>query len=240
MPEYAKTEGKLAKKPRLYPSLVIEQIKGIERDFGGREGLCAALSLAPSSPDVDYFLGQLGDPRNSGQSLAEICARSGMLPGHLLLLVMDAGKLVARARAAHLAQAGITPVIQDILRRAAPFEQDCPTCMVDGTSTGRITPDPTPQKLNPSPEPCPDCRGALRLLHLPDLSRQELALDLANLLPKGGGFNIAVQQNNSGGGGSGHTRLLDEVTRLAEGSLYDEMPAAPPVEGEILPPDPQE
>lgn len=229
----------LARKTRMFPSLVIDQIARLEADYGGRAGLIAALILVPSTPDLEYFLGQLGDPKNAQESLAEICARSNMLPGQILQLIMEGGKLVARARAAHLAQAGIGPVIVDILRRAAPYEQDCTTCMVDGQPTGTVTPEPTKDKPNPTPEPCPECRGALKLLYQPELARQELALELSQLLPKGGGgIHIAMQQNAGGSGGASHTRLLDTVAQIAEDALYSE-PLPPPVEAEILPPDPE-
>lgn len=227
--------NKLARKSRVFPSLVIEQIKRMESDYGGREGLIAMLTLSPLTPDVEYFLGQLGDPRNASQSLGEICARSNVLPGHILHLLTEASYLTAKARAAHIAQRGISPVVEDIVRRAAPYEEDCLECMVDGKPTGSVTPEPSAKVPNPGPIPCPTCKGALRLLHMPELSRQELALDLANLLPKGGGgINIAVQQNNHQHGGSvGGT--LDTIQQLAEQALYGGDPLAPPiVEGDVL------
>lgn len=222
------------RRARSYPSLVVQQLHTMEQEYGGRQGLVGALMLAPMTPDLEYLVGQLGDPRNGTASLAAICARANVLPGHLLHLLMEGGRLVARARAAHLVHGGIAPVIQDILRRAAPYEEACIDCMVEGVSTGTITAEPTPTVPNPVPHPCPVCKGALKLLHLPELSRQELALELGQLLPKGGGINIALQQNNHGGGRD-HTKTLDLVQQLAEEALYEDQPGPAPVtEGEVV------
>lgn len=229
--------SKLAKRAKQYPSLVVQQIAQLEKDYGGREGLVGVLSMAPMTPDLEYLLGQLGDPRNVRQSLAEVCARSYVLPGQLLHVLMSAGQLYIKARAAHLTQQGISPVIADVLRRAAPYEEACTACMVDGKSLGWITAEPTKDQPNPQPEPCPTCRGALRVVVLPELSRQELALELAHLLQKGGGINIQNNQQINNLGGGGHTNVLDQIQQLAEGALYEDGDPLPAIDAEPLPPE---
>lgn len=212
--------SKLDKKARVFTELVVDQIAQLEADYGGRRGLVAVLSMAKLSEDLEYFLGQLGDPRNAGVSLAELCARSHLLPGQLLHHLLSAGQLYAKARTAHQVQLGLAPVVTDLLRRAAPYEEDCLDCMVEGKPQGTVTPEPTPAQPNPQPIPCPTCKGALRLRYLPELARQELVLDLAQVLPKGGGLSIAMQQNNLGGDAGSSHRALDAVQKLAEQALY--------------------
>lgn len=230
--------SKLQKKAKVFTGLVVEQIAQLERDYGGRAGVVAVLSMAKLSEDLEYFLGQLGDPRNAGVSLAELCARSHILPGQLLQLLLSAGQLYAKARTAHQVHLGLSPVVADLLRRAAPYEEDCTECMVEGRPQGTVVPEPTPQNQNPAPIPCPTCKGALRLRYLPDLTRQELVLDLAQVLPKGGGMQINMQQNNLGEGGGGSHRALDAVQKLAEQALYGAGPLEVPdaLEAEVDPP----
>ncbi len=106
------------------------------------------------------------------------------------------------------------------MRRAAPYED---TCNGGCQGTGSLTPEPSPEQPNPVPTPCPTCQGIGVLKYQPDLERQKMAIDMAQLLPKGGGIQIAQINANSGqnslSGGSG-TGALEMLQRLSDRVLY--------------------
>ena len=78
---------------------------------------------------------------------------------------------------------------------------------------------------------CPTCQGAKALRYLPELRRQELALDLASLLPKAGGLSITnntLAAASGGAIGAGAGSMLDKVQQLIDGTLYDGYGGPPP------------
>lgn len=214
---------------RAYPQTVVVELQRIEQDLGGRAEIVGMLTLAPLSPDLRYILGLLGDPQHDQMTLAEICAAGNVLPGELLKHLTSAALLRGKVLASRKIGDGIAAVAEDVMRRAAPFEDACYTCAGIGT----ITPEPTTQTPNPSPGPCETCKGAGKLRYQPDLERQRLAIDMAQLLPKSGGINIA-QINQAGsqggpGGGGGSLEILQQVT---DKLLYGSGPGIPPSAGE--------
>lgn len=209
-----------------FPPTVVAQLALIEKDLGGRQALVGLLSLAALTPDQRYVLGLLGDPDCDGQTLAEICTLGNILPGELLSQLTVAAQRLGKVRAAQIVAAGTPAVVDDIMRRAAPYEESCPTCQ----GVGSITADPTPTTPNPSPAPCQICAGGGRLRYPPDLERQKLAVDLAQLLPKGGGLNIALQQNNGlagSGGSSTGMGLAEKLDAFMDQLLYADQPPPP-------------
>lgn len=220
----------LARKPEQYTPLVVRELAQIEADLGGRGALVGMLALAPLTPDLRYVLGLLGDPLHQSLSLAEICARGNLLPGDLLTQLSRAALLKGKVLAGQQIAKYIGPVTEDILRRAAPYDAPC-----NGGcgGTGSITLDPTPVNPNPSPQPCMTCRGTGTLRYQPDLERQKLAVELAQLLPKGGGIQIA-QINGAAPTGSGGQGVLEKLQAVTDQLLYG--PAdAPPIEVEVTP-----
>lgn len=237
----------LTKPPKVLPSLVHEELARIEADLGGRRHLVGLLTLAPLTDDLRYLLGVLGEPRHDKHSLATLCARANILPGELIRHLGDAALLRGKTLALQKIGNGIAAVAEDVMRRAATYTETCNVCL----GTGSLTPAPTPAQPNPTPGPCETCKGLGALAFYPDLDRQKLAVDMAQLLPKGGGVNIAVQQNNLGGKGGG-MGALERMQLLTDKILYGtdapeeaaeavepaEAPvtAAAPVEGELVPP----
>lgn len=198
-----------------YPPLVVQELTDLETTLGGRQELVGLLALAPLTPDLKYILGMLGDPTHQGRSLAEICAVGNILPGELLKQLASAAILRGKVQASRLVGQGIAAVAEDVMRRAAPYEEACHDCR----GTGTITPDPTPAIPNPTPGPCDTCQGTGRLRYQPDLERQKLAIDMAQLLPKSGGINIAqINAQAPAGGGGGTT--IDALQRLTDRILY--------------------
>jgi hypothetical protein len=212
--------------------LVVESLQQLEADLGGRRAIVGMLALAPLTPDLEDLLGMLGDERRyPNESLATLCAQAHVLPGDLIQMLTSAALLQGKVRAAQKVGQGIAAVAQDVVRRAAPYVEPCYACMVNGVSTGTYTPEPTTNTPNPSPVPCETCKGSKELLHQPDLDRQKLALEMAQLLPKGGGLSITNQQLNIGGSGGGGGTLgfnfIDQIQQLADQGLYGDAPLLP-------------
>lgn len=222
----------LDRKQAFYTPSVIESLEAIERDLGGRRALIGLLVIAPLTLDLRYVLGLLGDPAHQQVSLAEICARGNILPGdllrHLSAAALQRGKVLASQRIGD----GIAAVADDIMRRAAPYEAPC-----NGgcAGTGTLTPDPTSAAPNPSPEPCEACRGTGKLVYSPDLERQKLAVEMAQLLPKSGGIQIAQINAPAGGSPGGGTGPLESIQRLTDQLLYGRgEPGEEPADGELV------
>lgn len=218
-----------------YPAVVVQQLAQLEVDLGGRAEVVGMLTLAPLTPDLRYLLGLLGDPQTQRQSLAETCMLANVLPGELLKHLSAAALLAGKVRASQKIGAGIAAVAEDVMRRAAPYEEPCHAC----SGTGSCTPEPTPQVPNPCPGPCETCNAVGRLRYQPELERQKLAVDLAQLLPKSGGIQIAQINNAPGGGASGGAGMLERLQQFTDKVLYEDRPPAPaedPVEAEILDP----
>lgn len=211
-----------------YPATVVEQLTALERDLGGRDAVVGMLTLAPLTPDLKYLLGLLGDPLCASNSLAETCMLANVLPGELLKHLAAAALLAGRVRASQKIGAGIAAVAEDVMRRAAPYEEPCHACQ----GTGSLTPDPTPQVPNPSPGPCATCQGVGKLRYQPEFERQKLAVDLAQLLPKGAGIQIAQINHPGGGAGGSSGGVLERLQQFTDRVLYDDRPSAPPGEEE--------
>lgn len=220
------TKGVARRRPAAFPATVVEELARIESDLGGRREIVSMLVLAPLTPDLRYLLGLLGDPRAARLSLAELCVRGNVLPGALLKHLGDAALLAGKVRAARHIGQGIAAVAQDVMKRAAPFEAPCYACQGVGT----LVPEPTPAQPNPSPERCDTCNGTGRLLYQPDLERQKLAIEMAQLLPKSGGIQIA-QINASGGAGAlgSGVGAMERISALTDRILY-----GAPQDAEIL------
>lgn len=199
----------------VFTPTVVQQLTAIEADLGGRRELVGMLVLAPLTPDLRYVLGLLGDPQNQGRTLAQICAQGNVLPGDLLKQLAGAALLRGKVLASQKIGQGIARVAEDIMTRAAPYEDACHAC----AGTGSVTLDPTPAVPNPSPGPCEVCRGCGKLTYRPDLERQKLAVEMAQLLPKSGGIQIAQinapGQEGATGGGS-----LEAIQQLTDRLLY--------------------
>lgn len=235
----ARRAAALAKKVAFYTPTVVQQLATIEADLGGRTALVGLLILAPLTPDLQYVVGLLGDPAQGTVSLAEVCARGNILPGdllkHLATAAMQRGKLLAAQKIGE----GIAAVAADVMRRAAPYEAPCNGgCQ----GTGTITPDPTPAAPNPAPEPCETCHGTGRLVYSPDLERQKLAVEMAQLLPKSSGIQIAqINQGAAAGGpGSAGAGPMERLQQLTDRILYRSGQAGEeePIEADLQDADP--
>lgn len=232
----------LQRNAKVYTPTVIDALSTLEKDLGGRQVIVGFLSLAPLTPDLAYILGILGDPAHGGKSLAECCAHGNILPGQLLTEIEKAAHLRGRVISSQIISSALPAVVRDVMMKAAPYEG---TCNGECRGTGSVTPEPTKENPNPSPEPCETCQGTGRLVYQPKLEHQELALEMGRMLPKGQGLTI----NNAniapaGGGGGGLGGALEKLTQLTDKLLYGDeadRPAyeqtemrAPAAEGEVI------
>lgn len=213
--------------------LVIQQLQVLEEELGGRQEIVGMLTLAPLNPDLRYILGLLGDPRYKAKSLAEICALGNILPGELMKHLSQAALLRGRVLAHHKIGAGIAAVVEDVVAKAAPYEGICNgPCQ----GTGSIVQNPTAENPNPGPEPCPVCRGQGKLIYPAQEDKQKLAIEMAGLLPKGGGLQIVNANVQGGGGGAlGGAGLgaLEQLQQVTDRILYGD--GRPAVDAEIIP-----
>lgn len=174
-------------------------IDALERALGGREALIDVLLAAPATDELTYVVGLIADPSSDPRKLSQLCRRAGVTVGELLA-AYKAGAL-AKAQAAVFARLAerLPAVADDLLTRAAPHYIPCPTCQGEqvvpnlkarGADGKPIDPDDAP-KL-----PCPDCRQqpGYQLVY-PDLARQKLALELAELGPKTGPSVVVDQRD---------------------------------------------
>lgn len=223
------------------PSQLEEQsLALIERTLGGREALVAALSHAPKSRDLEFLLGLIGDPLHAKTPLGHLCAQGGVTPGELLSAWKSGEILRGHVLATKQIVAALPAVVQDVLKRAAPFVDTCTGCQ----GLGRVTPEPTKKKPNPEPETCPACNGGGQLEYPADFDRATLVLELAQLTQKGNGVQINLDQRqahlHAGGGSAGGT--LEALLAASDKILYgeEENPLAPPqpevLDAEVVPP----
>jgi hypothetical protein len=217
---------------QVFTPTVVQELATLEREMGGRTGLVGMLVLAPLTPDLRYVLGLLGDPSKKGLTLAEICALGNVLPGDLLQHLASAALLKGKVLASQKIGAGIAAVAEDVMRRAAPYEDACSVCR----GVGMITPEPTKDQPNPSPETCETCLGTGKLTYRPTIEHQKLAIDMAQLLPKAAGIQIANINGAGGATAGGLGSSLEAVQRLTDQLLYKEAPPEA-IDAETIDPD---
>ena len=158
--------------------------------LGGREALTETLEIAGGTPEVDRILLLLMDSRYATWSLRKLCTLAGLTIADLFAAYKSALIVKAHVEATKVVTDHLVTVVDDIMRRSQPHEVACDTC----TGLGQVTPEPTKKQPTPSPVPCLTCRGTGRQLRQPDLDRQKVALELGQLLTKGGGINLTQNQ----------------------------------------------
>lgn len=186
--------------------------------LGGRDVLLDTLAIADGTPEVHKIVTLLLDPRYGGWSLRRICAQAGLTIADLFGAYRKALVVKAHLQATRVVTEHLVAVVDDVMKRAQPYEITCPPCR----GTGTYTPEPSKRVPNPTPGPCEPCQGTGRLLQTPDLDRQKVALELGQLLQQRGG--LTVQQNNlslpGGGGAIGTPGALEQLQQAVHEVLY--------------------
>jgi len=214
-------------------------VMAFETALGGRDALIDVLAVADDAPEVARILNLLLDPRYQAMSLRRLCTMTGLSVADFFAAYKTAAVVRAHIQAAPIIAAKLLGVVDDLMTRAQPHYLICPVCR----GTGSIVPEPTTAKPNPIPEPCTSCVEGRQLV-LPDLDRQKLALEVAELIKPRGGmvFNQANLLNTNGDRPSGGaTGALEQLQQAASSVLFSRAPA--PVEapetiinGEVAPP----
>lgn len=192
-----------------------QAIDTLIKALGGRESLLDTLAVASDAPEVEGIISLLLDPRYAKMSIRSICHMAGLTVVDLFAALKKAMITRAHLVAYKAITDAIVPVVEDVMKRAAPYTIPCYGCGGGGT----IADPDKPLLSEPTPMICPDCKGGGKLLQLPDLDRQKLALELAQLVQKSAGLQIQqntlqVSAGGSDGGKVGGTLVeLQQVVR---------------------------
>ena len=187
--------------------------------LGGRDQLTEALQIAIDEPEVDQVVTLLLDPRYDHLPLRRICQLASLTVADLFAAYKKAMIVKAHVQAYQRITDKLLPVVEDVMRRAAPFEVGCGACGATGQ-------DRDAEGLPRPGIACPTCAGRGRVLQLPDLDRQKLALELGALLAKSAGISVVQTQQtlnvSAQAGATGRGTL--EAVQQAVGELFGQTP----------------
>jgi hypothetical protein len=199
----------------------------LEDELGGRTRLQTILAHSPTTtPALMEVLVNLADPLKASHSLGRICYEAGLTTGDLLKHYQGALKLVAQTLALRHVARDLPEVAKDVMKRALPSEECCEICL----GTGTYVPEPTPKNKKPAPQRCITCNGTGKVILAPSLDRQQVALDLGELIPKKGGLTIGVQQSLQVATGS-PAGLLERLQQAVSRISTEE---SSPIEADVL------
>jgi hypothetical protein len=156
--------------------------------LGGRKEVLEALQVANGTPDVDQIVNLLLDPRYAGWSLRKICTLAGLTIADLFVAYKKAMLVKAHLQATKVVTDHLVHVVEDVMRRSQPHEEPCAVCGASGTVPAGLGSPPGAPPLR-----CEACHGRGRTLQQPELDRQKLALELGQLVIKGGGISLTQQ-----------------------------------------------
>jgi|SRR5204863_491305 len=214
-----------------------DAIEVFVKALGGRQAVSDALAFAEPGPngELDQIVTLLLDPRYDRYPLRRLCGLANLTIVDVFAAYKKATLVRAHLEAYQHIAAHLVSVVEDVMRRAAPYEIPCGDC----SGTGQL---PLTTKRR-TPQACPHCGGHGKLLQLPDLDRQKLALELGQLVARSAGVNVVQQtlavSTASGAAASGTLEALQQaVGDLLSGARppASEAGAVPPVEAEIVEP----
>lgn len=201
------------------PKAAADAFAQFETSVGGRAALIAVLSMAEMTPEIEAVLCAVGDPKHDTIPLADICAAHALQPGHVVMAYHRAQMQQVQILALSAVAARVPEVVAEIVRMALPRTEECETCHGKGTV-------PAPRRKTrgrkPSPLACPACGGKGKMHHAGQGSQQDRVLDLARLVSKGGGVNVAVQANTTvtpQAGGGGTSSPLGQLQQAIQATL---------------------
>lgn len=166
-----------------------DALRSFIESVGGRETFTEVLSVASPDPAVQKILRLLLNPKHDGTPLSQLCRLAGLTVADFFVAYRKGTLAKAQIIATLLIADKVCAVVEDVMTRAAPHQVVCERCR----GVGSLPPRPTISYPNPAPKPCAKCGASGRVDVLPNLDRQKLALELAQLTTKSGG--LFIQQN---------------------------------------------
>ena len=203
--------------------------------IGGRAKLLETLQVASDAPEVDGVVTLLMDPRYGGWSLRRICKAANLTIADLFAAYKKALIVKAHLQATQVVATHLVAVVDDVMKRSQPHEVACEGCHGMGTIPLAVAGQP------PAPTECPACKGSGHVIAQPDLDRQKVALELGQLLTKGGGINLQQNTLVAGGGGSATfgpgalDQLQQAVGEILTPRSRRSAPASPPIDVTAIP-----
>lgn len=195
----------------------------LEAEFGGREAMVGALSLAQLPKDLTTLLGMLADPLHDHESLAKVCALANVPISKLMKACQEAirvrGQLLAHKRIAD----ALPDVAAAVMAEATPGWKQCLECL--GARTVQVLVDNTDEEGKKIPGQheetiqCKVCKGRGLVWHAPDHDVQKTALKIGGVLDTGKGMSVQVLQNNTQVN-PGDTGNYDKMMEALDGVLY--------------------
>lgn len=198
----AKQRARERKKAGLPPG----NLRQLERAVGGREVVAEALAHAPPSEPVDTLRTLLGDPKSRALEIRELCAQAKLTVPEFWALFKQGVLSKAQVRAMAAVSHGLPDVAADLMKRAVGHTIDCPKCFGTGLSDGDAAKTIRDTVIGTGGVPvereaprCPQCDGTGRKEVVPEVKRQELALEMGGLLKRHEGVSVHVTQQQQQG-----------------------------------------
>lgn len=210
--------------------LVAKALSNFEREVGGREAMVRILAhQVDESVEAELVVNLLGDPQNSRESLARLCARAGLTVGRFLHLFAHSRGVAAQLATMNKVWPALPGVAEDVMKRAVPIFKECFDCSGSGTA---------PHKENEPARPCPFCKGKGQIEIEPDLERQKLALQIGGVLKPAAQQTIIDNSRHETTQNVSMRAFISATNRLLFGAAPQHSPALPeaPVEAELVPP----
>lgn len=217
------------------PKAVSDGFAQFEKAIGGRAALIAVLSMAELTPEIERVLCAVGDPANDKTPLADICYAHSLQPGHVIMAYHKAQMQQVQILALSAVAGRVPEVINEIIRTALPRTETCLQCHGVGTV-------PAPRKKHrgrkPSPLPCPACGGRGTTQFDGQAAQQDRVMDLARLVTKGAGVNVAVQTTVTTPSGGATGSALGQLQQAVQAALANKSPSLPAPDGRVSEPSP--
>lgn len=214
--------GALSKRPnagqqlRKVGSKAWRALAEFEDAVGGRLALIETIALAPKDIKQQKILGLLADPARQTCSLASILADAGVYANEILILFREGSFAKAYAQANQILAERLPEVMEDVAAKATDHFEPCAcTIALDGF-TGAADPE------------CKTCKGIGKVFRRASKDHQEMVLEATDMLRRGTGVSVQVQQNNVVGTNSG---FLDKFVKGTDAAALDV------IEAETVPPD---
>lgn len=215
-------------------------LANLESAVGGRDALVTALAHAPQDDALAYTINLISDPHSDARSLAALCRAGGITLGELLEAYKRGRYALMQVEVVHHIATHTPAVTEDVMTRAQPHWVTCYACRGTLLVWDTEAKDPkTAPKI-----PCTTCVNEQdvpigKIYTLPDLDRQKLALEIANVLPKKAPLvvnNQAVSLPVGDASPAGFGKLLQAADAILRATPPPPRPEV--IDAEVDPPSP--